>query len=229
MRFSFALVLLLAATIALGKVVIVIDPGHPSEVGPGTRGKLITEMAAAWQVAEKLRPLLEAKGYRVVLTKASMKQKVTNRARAEVANLAKADVMLRLHCDYAPGERGFGTYYADRPGRDGKFRGPTPDVLRRVKPMASAFHLAVMRSLNGALGDRGLKTDRATKVGGEHGALIGSIHSRVPSILVEMAVLNNDADDRFMASTQGQQKLAAALADGIDAALAADPSKLRKN
>jgi len=40
------------------QVVIVLDPGHPSEVGRGTKGKYITEIDAAWQVSQELsKPL----------------------------------------------------------------------------------------------------------------------------------------------------------------------------
>ncbi len=48
---------------------ICIDPGHPSEVGRGTRGKRITEIEAVWQVAQKLKDRLEQDGMQVELTK----------------------------------------------------------------------------------------------------------------------------------------------------------------
>src|SRR5687768_15869973 len=90
-------------TLPLRRTVIVIDPGHPSEVGLGTRGKRVTEVRIVWAVAQHLRRLLERDGFSVVLTKRTMAQRVTNRRRAEIANDAHASLMVRLHCDAARG------------------------------------------------------------------------------------------------------------------------------
>lgn len=211
---------LISLAVAYGAT-ICIDPGHPSEIGIGTKGKSITEVQLCWDVAQLLKGKLEAAGHKVILTKSSVLTKVTNLKRATIANQAKADLMVRLHADYAPGESGFSTYYADRQGKDGKVTGPSKSVLAQVKPMAEAFHVAATQSLRGSVRDRGLKTDRKTKVGSERGALIGSIHSAVPSILVEMVVLNSPKDDAFAASQRGKEKLAEALYRGTIAALQA--------
>ena len=107
---------------------ICIDPGHPSEVGEGTRGKKLTEIRAAWLVAKRLEALLKAAGHEVKLTKASEKEFVKNRKRAEIANAFGADLLVRLHCD-SEGGTGFWTYFPDRQGTDatGK-RGPSTEV-----------------------------------------------------------------------------------------------------
>src|SRR5579862_4872193 len=89
--------------------IICIDPGHPSEVGQGTTGKKLSEIHAAWVEAQLLKQLLEKQGFTVKLTKASEKEYVRNRARAEVANQAHADLMVRLHCDASSGS-GFASY-----------------------------------------------------------------------------------------------------------------------
>ena len=53
---SRALLILLLLLGSLGRAqTVCIDPGHPSEVGEGTRGKRITEMKAAWKVALLLK------------------------------------------------------------------------------------------------------------------------------------------------------------------------------
>lgn len=207
------------------KGVIVIDPGHPSEIGRGTAGKSITELKLCWEVGLKLRDLLHADGYTVYLTKQRIDQMVRNRDRAAVANRVKADLMIRLHADYAPGERGFATFVAQKQGRDGAKVGPSRAVLDSAQPMATAFHRAAMDVLKGDLPDRGLRGDHKTKVGSERGALIGSIHSEVPSILVEMVVLNDEKDDLFANSPNGQKLLAEALRQGVHAALKARPAR----
>ncbi|MBS1704623.1 MAG: N-acetylmuramoyl-L-alanine amidase [Armatimonadetes bacterium] len=217
-RATLVSIFVLVASLCLANPVICLDPGHPSEIGPGTKGKHITEMQAVWNVAMLLKPMLEEAGYEVVLTKTRVGQKVTNRERAYKANRAQAAILLRLHCDFAPGESGLATFYASKAGRDGTTSGPSKKILEQVKPMATAFHKAVMGSLGDALENRGVRPETMTAVGAKKGgALIGSIYAKMPSILVEMAVLDNAHDDKFIASEEGQKKVARALCAGVKA------------
>ena len=206
---------------------VCIDPGHPSENGSGARGKHLTEVGVAWHVAVRLRALLAATGAGVVLTKHREGERVTNRRRAEIANDFRADLMLRLHCDAAPGVTGISTYYPDAEGRapDGA-RGPARAVMADSRRLGRLFHAAMMRELKGALADRGLLTDRETGIGAKQGgALTGSIYSRVPVLLVEMCVLTSPHDEAFIATAAGEESMARALFEGVRAALAADPTE----
>ena len=198
---------------------ICIDPGHPSEIGDGTRGRRITELHAAWVVAQKLKALLEEAGAHVVFTKNAEKQTVKNRRRAEIANGADAALMVRLHCDSESGT-GFAVYYPTRQGRakDGKV-GPTPAVLAACRAVAPKFHQGFVAAMGGTLKNRGLQSDTRTLIGGQQGALTGSIYSQVPVVLVEMCVLSNSKDDAFIASEAGQDTMARALAAGVLAAV----------
>lgn len=198
--------------------VICIDPGHPSEVGIGTRGRKVTEVGIAWEVALKIKKILEKEGWTVVLTKSREREYVKNRDRAMVANRANADLMVRLHCD-STGGSGTATFYPDRQGRKQGVRGPQQDVIDRSREMATVFHKTMMRSLKGSLRDRGLHADIKTLIGSRQGALTGSIFSRVPVLLVEMCVLPYPSDEAFIASEAGQMKMANAIADGIRAAI----------
>jgi N-acetylmuramoyl-L-alanine amidase len=197
---------------------ICIDPGHPSEVSRGTTGKHITEMQAAWDVALKLRAVLIARGMNVVMTKQSEGQFVRNRDRAEIANNAHADYMIRLHCDADAGT-GIAVYAPDRQGLSDGVRGPAISVIYNSQVMGSAFHGELIRSLNGDLKDRGFMSDTKTAVGAKQGALTGSIFSAVPVVLVEMCVLTNPADEQFILQQKNQELLAEAMANGIQAAL----------
>ncbi|MBX3118894.1 MAG: N-acetylmuramoyl-L-alanine amidase [Fimbriimonadaceae bacterium] len=223
MRRLFALLAVLSVVCGFGCLpshaqTICIDPGHPSEVGRGASGKRITEIKAVWLVAVELQKLLEKEGYKVVLTKKSEDEFVRNQRRAEIANNAKADLLLRLHCDAAP-TSGFASYYPSKQGTAKGKTGPSKDVIKKSGEAAKMFHPAAIKVLKGKLKDRGLKTDLHTAVGAKQGALTGSIFSKVPVILVEMAVLSNDSDDRFMSSKAGQQQMAKALLAGIKAAV----------
>ena len=205
------------ATDARARTVVCIDPGHPSEVASGQNVQNGTsETHVDWAVAAKLRDLLEARGYEVVLTKESEDELVRNKDRAVVANRARAALMIRLHCD-ASQERGYAVYYPDRQGRakDGT-TGPSQDVIDESRRAAEAVHAALADDLNDALNDNGVRTDMQTKVGREQGgALTGSIFSDVPVVTIEMVVLSSPQDAQFIKADAGQQRMAEAIADGV--------------
>jgi len=213
----FVLPLVLVAGSAWGQT-ICIDPGHPSEVGSGTRGKTLTEIKVAWLVAQDLATTLRKHGLTVVLTKSTENQKVLNRDRAEKANRAQAALMIRLHCDAGSGT-GYAVYYPSTTGTVDKVTGPANPVLSASKLAATKLHSAMVVSLQGKLADQGLKTDHETAVGAKQGALTGSIYSRVPVVLVEMVVLTNPKDEVFIASKSGRAAMVNALSKGVLAAV----------
>jgi N-acetylmuramoyl-L-alanine amidase len=195
---------------------ICIDPGHPSETGAGTRGPSgVSENRMNWQVALKLRDDLTAAGATVVLTKQSEDEHVTNRRRAEIANAARADIMIRLHCDAASG-RGFAIYYPDRQGTKYGVTGPSSSMIAASRAAATPFYQGMSEVLTGALPGRGVHGDSATYVGGRQGALTGSIFSQVPALTVEMVVLTNAQDEAFIKSAAGQARMVAALRAGLE-------------
>ncbi len=224
MRSWFLLVVVCGVVGASASPVICLDPGHPSEVGRGTTGKKISELKAAWLVAKELKTLLEKDGMKVVMTKASEGEFVRNRRRAEIANAANADLMLRFHFDAAK-DRGFGTYYPDRAGTTQGVTGPSKAVRDASRAMANPFQTAAMGVLKGHLPSRGVKTEQSTAVGARQGALTGSIFSKVPVLLLEMAVLTNAKDEAFVATPRGRTLLAKACLAGVRAALKAAPGR----
>lgn len=217
MRIALSFFAFAAVACAMAQT-ICIDPGHPSENGVGTRGKKQTEVSVAWEVAKKLQHLLEEKGYTVVLTKDSLMKKVTNKERAEIGNAANADYVVRLHCDAGQGS-GLATYYPGSPGRVKGMRGPSSEVIKQSKALATKFHPAVIKALGKSLRDAGLHTDKKTMIGSHQGALTGSIYSKVPVVLVEMCVLQNSKDEAFITPATGKLKMAQALLAGIQAAV----------
>jgi N-acetylmuramoyl-L-alanine amidase len=206
-----------SAVTPAARTVVCIDPGHPSEVASGRNQQNGTsETQIDWAVAAKLRDVLEARGYEVVLTKSAEAELVKNRDRAFVANRARAALMLRLHCD-ASTERGFAVYYPDRQGRakDGT-TGPAPGVIEESRRAAEAVHAGLAAGLKDALKDNGVRTDYQTKVGREQGgALTGSIFSEVPVVTIEMVVLSDGADADFIKTDAGRQRMAESIADGV--------------
>ena len=199
----------------LSGTIICVDPGHPSETSAGTETNdhKLTERHVNWVEALLLKKLLEHDGARVVLTKAAEKQFVTNRHRAEIANQAHADLFLRLHCDYAS-EEGFATFYPNRTGTVQGHTGPSKRILRLSYADALLFQKAAINALNGKLNDRGARGESRTSVGAKQGALTGSIFSNVPALTVEMCVLNQPHDVKFIRSHNGPNELARSLEAG---------------
>ena len=197
-------------------VTIAIDPGHPSETSAGDVVQNgTTEVHVVWRVALRLRPLLEQRGYRVVMTKGAEREMVTNRRRAEIANEEGATLLVRLHADTGP-HRGFALYHPDRRGSVGGVTGPDTRVIRASREAAVALHAGMAEALGGALRDGGVLGESRTYVGSQQGALTGSIHSRVPAVTVEMVVLADPGDAAFIRSEAGQGRMADAIAAGID-------------
>lgn len=214
-----ASVLAVCACSSLGSSarLVVVDPGHPSETSEGTRGPTgLTENHVNWVVGQKLRAMLEERGYEVIMTKLVEDEVVTNRHRADIANYNTADLMVRLHCD-AGSHSGTATFYPDREGTRFGVTGPTSDVIDGSRVLAEAFHPAMIEVLGADWTDLGIKGDSKTYVGSRQGALTGSIFSKVPVVTVEMVVLSNPDDEAFIAEEAGQDRMARAIAAGIDA------------
>jgi len=219
-------VLFLAAAVSAGGQVeaqepealrVAIDPGHPSETSQGASGPGgATEIQVNWAVAMKLRDILVDRGYDVVLTKLVEEELVTNRHRAEVGTFRDARIMVRLHCD-AGSHQGTATFYPDRQGTRWGVTGPDPEMISSRHDLALALHPAMIRSLGPEWPNLGIKGDSRTGVGAQQGALTGSIFSGIPVVTIEMVVITDPEREAFIASACGQEKMATAIADGIDA------------
>ncbi len=198
---------------------VCIDPGHPSEVNSGNAVQNgTTETHIDWAVAKKLQKALISKGFRVVMTKKHESQLVRNRSRAQIANRAKASLMVRLHCDTG-NDRGFAVYYPDRTGTISGVTGPDENVRLQSRNAAESLAVEMEKELGGDLKNGGVRGDSKTFVGGKQGALTGSVFSKVPIVTIEMVTLSRSADAIFIKSEAGQNKMAQAIANGIESFL----------
>lgn len=113
-----------------GAGTVVLDPGHSGidkqgkEKDPET-GLYIgdssnpTERKQAWDVAVKIKSMLEAKGYKVVMTKQSESDYVSLKQRAIIANEANAAIAVSIH--NTPGQFG-GSVAWTTPQKVGNYR-----------------------------------------------------------------------------------------------------------
>jgi len=205
-----------------GRRLVCIDPGHPNSYSNGlTQINGTNETRINWQVALKLEQTLKEKGFDVVITKNAELQSVENKERALICNRSGATLAVHLHCETTPGS-GYALYYPDREGTfnynndpDIGYKGPTPPVIAGSRLLAQAVQTGMRAKLAGLLNDLGIKGDSHTQVGANQGALTFSIFSQIPTLTIEMAVLTNKHDAAFIKSPEGQQKMAQAIASGI--------------
>jgi N-acetylmuramoyl-L-alanine amidase len=200
---------------------IVLDAGHGgSDPGKQNLALRLNEKDMTLDVVLRLRKLLEARGYRVLLTrsddsKLAPAQRTDLEKRADVANRAPADLFLSVHFNSAqPTVKGTETYVLtpqfQRSSADDKKDDSTDKFLpgnrQDFANVVLGYHL--QRTLLAELktSDRGYK----------RGRLLVLCFAECPAALVEAAYLSNDAEARKVATPEYRQQIAQAIADGVD-------------
>jgi len=200
--------------------VIVIDPGHGGREG-GTLSVLDGQPEKTFTLdwARRLAPLLEAKGWHVLLTRTNdADMAVTNRVTFAVAH--HADLFISLHFNSAAPDRkqaGLETYCLTPTGMPSTLtRGYDDDVSLAFANNAFdaenlEYAVQLHRALLGVIGaDRGIR----------HARFLGVLRGQNrPAVLVEGGYLSNPDEARRIADPAYRQRLAEALA----AALAGRP------
>lgn len=212
------------AATAKHQYVVVIDAGHQGKadlrtepIGPGssTRKPRVEGGASGvathrpesldnLQIALKLRDQLVKRGVKVIMVRTTQNVDISNAKRAQIANAAHADLFIRLHCDSSTNSsvRGVLTLVPAKTRWTGKITTASARAGKDVqKALVSATHDR----------NRGI-TKRSD--------LTGFNWSKVPTVLVEMGVMSNPAEDRKLATPAYQKTLAAGMANGIMAFLA---------
>lgn len=178
---------------------IMLDPGHGG-IFPGAIGLVpyeLREKDVTLAVCTKLSSLLKKRGHKVLLTRKDDKNLDNNLTRdaykrAELANQAKADIFVSVHCNaYSdPNPEGIETWY-----RPESKRGET--LARTIQQaLAAAFpeHL-----------NRGVRAKE----------LLLLHQLEMPACHVETEYLTNPTQLEFLASDFNQEKIAQALSQGI--------------
>lgn len=197
--------------------VVVLDPGHGgAETGTQSEGAVEKDLALA--LARELAGALERRGVRAVLTRSDDRE-VPQDARAEIANRARADVVLSLHFDGFPGSRARGATAWCPPA---SFAEPAPDPrAAALAPLAmtpwrdvALRHAVESRALGEAvtlaLEARGLGPARVREKLTR--ALLGV---NAPGLTLECATLTSPEDRARVTSPEGLRDLASAIAEGL--------------
>ncbi|MCY6355977.1 N-acetylmuramoyl-L-alanine amidase family protein [Clostridium sp. ZS2-4] len=200
--------------------IIVIDPGHASKADLGkepsapnssklkykqTGGAdgVVTktpEYKINMQVAKKLKSKLEEKGYTVIMTKTDNNKTMSNVERAKVGNEANAGLVIRIHADSADNSSAKGASMLV-PGKN--------EYTKKIYDESKLFGKVILNTLTNEVGMR----NRGVI---ERDDITGFNWSTVPVVLVEMGFLSNRNEDKLLSSNDYQEKIADALAKGID-------------
>ncbi len=169
-------------------ITVVIDAGHGGHDRGGIPGQRVAEKDMNLDVALRLRNVLSASGYRVVMTRSS-DVFVPLGGRVAIANSYRNAVFVCIHFNATgrSGASGIETYFYSR------------DSL----PLASAIHYYVTGgapSANRGVRRRGYYVLRKTSI---------------PAVLVECGFLTNPTEAAYAQSASYRQKLAEEIAAGV--------------
>lgn len=181
-----------------GAGLIVIDPGHGgSDCGAMNRGLNLSEASVTLDICRRLQGILKSQGWNVVMTRnsdvdvsyANSSAREELGARCKVANDAKADVFVSVHCNASVNASSNGTsihYYKQS------------DYV-----LASQLQSSVIGSTG--RNNRGLQANRFYVLA----------HTQMPAVLVETAFLTNATEGSLLNDPNYRQKIAEGLAVGL--------------
>src|SRR3954451_18604636 len=178
---------------------IVVDAGHGGFDRGGVPGQRISEKDKCLDVAQRLKRILQAEGYRVIMTRDS-DVFIPLPTRVSIANSYRGATFVSIHFNCAPrvGANGIETYY---------YRGDSAGL-------AASIHrnvVSISPSENRGIRRRGFYVLRRTAI---------------PSVLVECGFLTNPTEGRLALSPEYRQKLAEQIARGINRQPAASSKPL---
>ena len=167
---------------------VVIDPGHGGYDRGGIAGQRVAESVMNLDVAQRLKAILQASGYRVVMTRDS-DVFIPLGTRVAIGNSYRDAIFVCIHFNATPrrSASGIETYF----------------YSSQSLGLASAIHYYVAGgapSANRGVRRRGFYVLRNT---------------RIPSVLVECGFLTNPTEANYAQNASYRQKLATEIAHGI--------------
>ncbi len=220
--------------------VIVIDPGHGGK-DPGTIGVRGTrEKDVALVISKKLGELIERNmpNTRVVYTRETDEFVELDR-RGQIANEAGGKLFISIHANSMPRkpapQRGFEIYLL-RPGRteeairiaerensvirfeedyEERYAHLTDENFILVT-MAHSAYIRYSEQFADILQNKMRQNTRVNNRGIRQAGFYVLVGASMPSVLFEVGYLSNPDEERFLASSQGQQQIAEAMFKAVE-------------
>jgi N-acetylmuramoyl-L-alanine amidase len=201
---------------AAGKVeTVVLDPGHGG-YDKGQVSRYGNEKDFALDVARKLRPLLQAKGLRVIMTREG-DYFVPLEVRAQIANAAPNPIFVSIHFNASgddPNATGFEIFsFTPRGAPSTSDTTLTPSAYNAqpgstVDAQSMALSACIYHSLLGHIPeyDRGIKRARFAVLR----------LTKVPAVLIEGGFLTERGESKLISNKDWRAKLAGAIGVGIE-------------
>jgi len=200
----------------VGKVqTVVLDPGHGGH-DKGQVSRYGAEKDFALDVARKLRPILQAKGLRVIMTREG-DYFVPLEVRAKIANAARNSIFVSIHFNATnddPNATGFEIFSFTPRGAPSTSDGTAAASSVNVQPGSSvdaqslALSACIYHSVLGHLReyDRGIKRARFAVLR----------LTKVPAVLIEGGFLTDGGESKLISNKDWRAKLAGAIGIGIE-------------
>ena len=193
---------------------VILDPGHGGH-DPGATNPLGNEADYNLKLANRIKPMLEARGFKVVMTRQSDRF-LTLQERVDLANAIRENaIFISLHFNSGGREaRGIETFTLSPPGVSHYGRGlKASDLQTRAGnhhdsaniALATSVHGSMLRRLQKHTLDRGIKRARFS-------VLSGVKH---PAILFEGGFMSHPQEARLIANDAYQNALANGMVDAI--------------
>lgn len=214
---------------------VVIDPGHGGK-DPGASGKKYKEKDIVLSVALKLGDYIQKNfsDVKVIYTRDN-DTFIPLDERPEIANKNKADIFISIHANASPKTYSFGTetfvmgdtrnasnfevaklensVISFEENYEAKYEGFDPTSIESYIIFSLLQHTYLEQSLNIAdkiqqqFREKVQRADRGVKQAG----FLVLWKTTMPSVLVELGFISNPEEEKFLASSQGQDYLASAL------------------
>jgi N-acetylmuramoyl-L-alanine amidase len=191
-----------------------LDPGH-SRFDVGASGAGIGEYQHTFDLAQRIKPLLEGAGLRVNVSRADHEplsamsrsrgdQRTQIEQAARIAAVGNVRIYVSIHFNGGPPSlSGTETYYnSENAGPDS----------RRLAEALQRYVVAALEDVGYATADRGAKEDLLA--GKPYGHFF-SLRGGMPSALVEGLFLSNPAEGQLLLQEDTRQALANGYAGGI--------------
>ena len=200
----------------VGKVqTVVLDPGHGGH-DKGQVSRYGAEKDFALDVARKLRPILQAKGFRVIMTREG-DYFVPLEVRAKIANSARNSIFVSIHFNATnddPNATGFEIFSFTPRGAPSTSDGNVTSRSFNMQPGSSvdaqsmALSACIYHSVLGQLReyDRGIKRARFAVLR----------LTTVPAVLLECGFLTERGESKLISNKDWRAKLAGAIGVGIE-------------